>query len=153
MPTPVWISRIRASIGNDLLLVPVVAVLVRDAQGRLLLVRHRDSGAWGLPAGHVELGESPRATAIREVHEETGLSVTDLTLVDALGGPAFRYVYPNGDHCEYSVFVFEATLEGAAVPAPRDVEEITEVGFFARDDAPPLRIPWPEALLWRHAPT
>ena len=33
---------------------------------------------WGLPKGHAEDGESPVETALREVHEETGLD--DLTL-------------------------------------------------------------------------
>lgn len=38
----------------------------------VLLVRHRWRG-WVCPGGTVEHGESPRAAAVRELHEETGL--------------------------------------------------------------------------------
>ena len=52
--------------------------VVRDADGRLLLVRrgHAPSvGLWSLPGGRVEPGESPAQAAAREVLEETGLEV------------------------------------------------------------------------------
>lgn len=32
-------------------------------------------GYWGLPKGKLEEGETPRQAALREIHEETGLSV------------------------------------------------------------------------------
>ena len=41
----------------------------------LVLLRHRFGGHWSFPKGHVEEGESERQTALREVHEETGLSI------------------------------------------------------------------------------
>jgi 8-oxo-dGTP diphosphatase len=39
-------------------------------------------GLWSLPGGHIEPGETARAAAVREVREETGLSVEILGLVD-----------------------------------------------------------------------
>lgn len=42
-----------------------------------LIIQHR-SGHWGFPKGHVEPTETERQTAIREVYEETGLSITIL---------------------------------------------------------------------------
>ena len=47
--------------------------VVRDEAGRVLLVKRSDNGAWALPAGSMELGETMRECAIREVREETGL--------------------------------------------------------------------------------
>ena len=38
--------------------VPSVFVAVRDDQGRLLMVRRHDSGAWELSGGRVDVGES-----------------------------------------------------------------------------------------------
>lgn len=41
----------------------------------LVLIRHRFGGHWSFPKGHVEPGESERQTALREVREETGLTI------------------------------------------------------------------------------
>lgn len=42
----------------------------------ILLLRHRNGGHWSFPKGHVENGESEAETALREIFEETGLSVS-----------------------------------------------------------------------------
>jgi 8-oxo-dGTP pyrophosphatase MutT (NUDIX family) len=47
---------------------------VRDAAGRIALVRNTWSDGWILPGGAVEPDEDPATTARREVREETGLS-------------------------------------------------------------------------------
>ncbi|MFJ5677843.1 NUDIX hydrolase [Streptomyces sp. NPDC093097] len=49
-----------------------VGVIVLDADGRVLLGRHR-AGTWELPGGKVDPGEGVRSAAARELHEETGL--------------------------------------------------------------------------------
>lgn len=54
--------------------------LIRDWRGRTLLYYRR--GAWDMPKGHQEPGESLEDCALREVAEETGL--TDLELGDAI---------------------------------------------------------------------
>jgi len=43
--------------------------------GTILLHLHRRLGRWLQPGGHVEAGEAPSVTAIRETHEETGILV------------------------------------------------------------------------------
>ena len=50
--------------------------LVFDDHGRVAIIaRHSRSGhlEWCLPKGHIEKGETPQQTAVREVHEETGI--------------------------------------------------------------------------------
>lgn len=57
--------------------VGVAVILVRD--GKVLLGKRKGShgqGMWGFPGGHVEYGETPEVCAIREVYEETGLTIT-----------------------------------------------------------------------------
>lgn len=52
---------------------------------RLLLVRRRmdpEKGKWCLPGGYLDYGEDPKATAAREMLEETGLEVVIGELVD-----------------------------------------------------------------------
>lgn len=51
----------------------------------LLLVRRGKApalGLWSLPGGHVEAGELLVDAALREVHEETGISAVDMRFVD-----------------------------------------------------------------------
>jgi 8-oxo-dGTP pyrophosphatase MutT (NUDIX family) len=65
-------------------------VLVLDRADRLLLLRGvdpstRDRPFWFTVGGGLEPGETPRAGAVREVHEETGLLVRE----DDLVGPVF----------------------------------------------------------------
>lgn len=55
-----------------------VGGIVFDADGRLLLIRrgHEPSaGLWSLPGGRVEPGETDAEAVVRELHEETGLTV------------------------------------------------------------------------------
>lgn len=50
-------------------------VLFNDGNGRVLLVNPTYKKGWEIPGGYVEIGESPRAAAIREVKEELGLDI------------------------------------------------------------------------------
>lgn len=54
-----------------------------DEKARVLLVQRSkapDSGHWSLPGGRVELGESVREAAVREVREETRLELEERAL-------------------------------------------------------------------------
>ena len=60
-------------------IVEVVAGVIRDTGGRVLLTRRtqgRDlAGLWEFPGGKREPGESPEAALMRELHEELGIEV------------------------------------------------------------------------------
>jgi len=51
--------------------------LVRDGQGKIMLLL-QDDGYWELPGGGLEHDENPQDCLIREVKEETGLTVTSV---------------------------------------------------------------------------
>lgn len=54
-------------------------------RGRVLLLKRKNppnAGKWALPGGLVELGETVQEAAVREIREETGLSVVVERLLD-----------------------------------------------------------------------
>jgi 8-oxo-dGTP pyrophosphatase MutT (NUDIX family) len=64
-----YVRDLRDLVGDRLLLLPSVAVFVRDDAGRVLLVRHSDTGQWGAVGGGIDPGESPAEAARREAWE------------------------------------------------------------------------------------
>jgi ADP-ribose pyrophosphatase YjhB (NUDIX family) len=68
----------------------VAAVVFIEQDHRVLLVRRAmnpERGKWALPAGYIDDGEDPRDAAIREVGEETGLTIEITRLIDVQSGP------------------------------------------------------------------
>jgi ADP-ribose pyrophosphatase YjhB (NUDIX family) len=107
---------------------PSVAAVVTDGDGRLLLQRRSDNGLWGLPGGSVEIGESVTAAIVREVKEETGLTVAIERLVGVYSDPAFQIVrYPDGSVVHYISTLFACRiLEGDL----QTCEESLDLQFF-----------------------
>ena len=80
-------------------------LLVRDREGRVLICQLTYKRDWDLPGGVVEVGESPRDAAGREIEEELALAIEagDLLLTDWLppGGrwdDAVCQVFDGGEH-------------------------------------------------------
>jgi len=58
---------------------PTVGILIINPRGELLLVKtHKWHDKYGVPGGHIELGESAVEAAWREAREETGLEIRAL---------------------------------------------------------------------------
>ncbi|MFA7654031.1 MAG: NUDIX hydrolase [Candidatus Magasanikbacteria bacterium] len=81
-----------------------VMILPFDKKGNLMMIREYRSAhnkyVWFLPAGRMDKpGESPRASAQRELREELGYRARDLKLLSKR--------YPSG-HAVYNVYVFMA---------------------------------------------
>ena len=144
MSVPEHVRRLRAAVGTDLLLLPSVTVLPRRGD-EVLLVRHIDSGAWGVVGGSVDVDESPADAAVRECREETGLDVELTGILGALGGPEFRVTYPNGDQAAYVHVVYGARVVGGE--ARPDGEETLEVGWFPLGALPADRTGFVDATL------
>jgi 8-oxo-dGTP pyrophosphatase MutT (NUDIX family) len=135
---------LRDKIGHDLLMIPGVAGVLRDEQGRVLLHRNLD-GEWGVPAGAVEPGESPAQAIEREVLEETGLFVRVDRILGVVGGSDCRLTYPNGDQVEYVCTVFECSRVGGELLVSG--EETSMLRWFSVSSMPRLAFPYPDELL------
>jgi len=100
-------------------------VVRRDAAGlSVLLVRSKkDPTLWIFPKGHIEPGESPESTALRETYEESGV---EGTLAGPVGAPLEFDAGPVRVRVQY--FLIRATAES---PSP----EGREKRWFTLDEA------------------
>jgi 8-oxo-dGTP pyrophosphatase MutT (NUDIX family) len=137
---------LRLKLGRDLLLIPAVAAVIHDADGRLLLQERSSGEGWSLPAGAIEPGETPEEALRREVLEETRLDVVPTRILGVFGGKDFRWVYPNGDEIEATVIVYRCAVIGE-IAGERD-PETKSLRYFARGEAPQLAVGYPEATLF-----
>ena len=62
---------------------PVVAgaAAIIDKNGKILLMRRTDNQLWSMPAGQMEVGETPAEAVVRETFEETGIRCIPKALV------------------------------------------------------------------------
>ncbi|WP_051384687.1 NUDIX domain-containing protein [Sporolactobacillus laevolacticus] len=85
-----YIEQIRALVGHRPIILNVAGALIVDELGRVLLQKRTfPSETWGIPCGMMELGESTKETAKREIFEETGLTIAHLHLFNVYSGSSF----------------------------------------------------------------
>lgn len=135
MPVPEFILTLREKIGHDLLWLTGVTAVVLDDEGRVLLVRRSDSGAWAPVSGILEPGEQPAVAAVREVLEETGV-VASAERLSSTASETEPTICPNGDLVQFVDLTFRCRyLSGRAHVGD---DESTDVGWFALDALPPM---------------
>lgn len=118
--------------------VPSTTVAVRDDAGRLLLIHKIDNDYWALPGGGMEIGESIADAAVREVAEETGLTVEVSGLVGIYTDPGHVMAYDDGEvRQEFSVCFHARVLSGAL---REDGSETKEVRWVEPGDVADLSI-------------
>jgi 8-oxo-dGTP pyrophosphatase MutT (NUDIX family) len=132
-----YVRRLREKIGNDFMFMPSVTALIRDEDGRILLVQHVE-GRWQLPGGAIDPGERPAAAMQRECLEEAGITVEPIRIAGVYGGPEYTITYANGDEAGWVVTVFEARI-GAGDPSASD-DETQAVGWFRPDEIEALEL-------------
>ncbi len=147
MPISDYLRELRALVGSRPLLVPGAAGLVRNQEGRLLFQRRADDGRWSLPGGAVDPGESPAMAVVREVREETGLTVEPVELAGVFGGAGFHVTYPNGDQVDPVIMVFECRIVGGQLGCLDG--ESAELRWFEPEQPPPILLPYPRELFTR----
>ena len=129
------LRELRALVGPRPLFSPGANVRLSDPAGRVLLLRRPDTGLWTLPGGGMDLGETFEACARRELREETGLDVGEVTPLKLFIGPDYRWTYPHGDVIDHVSQLFSARYGGG--PLRLQPEEVSEARWFAPGELPP----------------
>ncbi len=117
--------------------VECVGAVIKDADGRLLLIKRGHepgAGLWSLPGGRIEPGETDQQAVARELLEETGLRVTCGRLVGTAELPGL-------DGAVIDVRDYVAVVTGGELAAGDDAADVCWVS--AADLA---RLPLTEGL-------
>ena len=116
---------------NDTI-ISVVAALIRDPEGRVLLVRKRGTEAFMQPGGKRDVGESDVAALSREIAEELGCRVRDAS-ARALG--VFDCPAANEPGFQVNASVYAVDVEGPIRPAG-EIDQIVWIDPHALPDLP-----------------
>lgn len=119
---------------------PGVSAVVFDDDGRVLLQQRTDNGAWGLPGGAVEFGESVLEALHREVREETGLTIAVERLVGVYSHPDHHQIitYPDGNVLHFVSTCFAGRPTGGTLTLG---DETSGLAWFAPPAWPPDLMP------------
>ncbi|WP_423220500.1 NUDIX domain-containing protein [Bifidobacterium imperatoris] len=162
-PTPAMMPQKRTSDGPttfaslDAQELPVVREysaggLIFDNQNRVAIIaRHSRSGhlEWCLPKGHIEKGETPQQTAVREVHEETGILgevIDSIATIDYWFTGTTQRVHKLVHHFALRQTGGELTVEG---DPDHEAEDAIWVRFDDLDDV--LSYPNERKIAWLYA--
>ncbi|MCI0479789.1 NUDIX hydrolase [Candidatus Uhrbacteria bacterium] len=117
------------------------AAILIDAEGRVLLGKRSPKedtvpGFWSLPAGKLE-SFGPASDVLednlkRELREEIGIEITDIRYLDS-------HMWTDREPPKITI-VFTARI-ASGEPTPLDPQEVTDVKWWAIDEA--LRLPLP----------
>ena len=107
--------------------------LVSNRRGDYLLINR--NGLWDLPKGHQEPGEDIGVTAVREVAEETG--VTLLELGDLICVTDHCYFRDNRWHLKHTWWYNMLYTDPVDLTPQRD-EDISKAAWVAKSSLPPF---------------
>lgn len=103
--------------------IPAVGVILYD-KGRVLIIKRAfepSANRWSIPGGAVELGESVREAARREIKEELGLDVKIRDVVEVLDNVVYE-----GDRIKYHYVLidFWAEVQGGTLQPNKECLDV-----------------------------
>jgi 8-oxo-dGTP diphosphatase len=108
--------------------IDIVTAVIRDAAGRMLVVRKRGTAIFMKPGGKREPGEDDLTALARELDEEIGCRLISATLLGAFEAPA-----ANEPGFTVRAATYLATVEGR-IAAHAEIEELAWIDPAAPGD-------------------
>lgn len=123
---PGWLQNIAARVIRPLFQVFAVAVVFNEKK-QLLLVKltYQRFHPWGIPGGGIEYGEQPEDAVVREMLEETGITVAIKRFLLAKTWTPARV----------GLYYLCTIRRGDFQPS----DEVSEIGYFSKDNLPDVR--------------
>ena len=106
-------------------LLPAAFAAVRNVASEVLVVRRIDDGNWELPGGRIEVGETALQAVIREVAEESGVTIEVTGLSGVYSDPSHVLLDPDGAVHQQLALCFHAVpapAENSETPRPDGIE-------------------------------
>lgn len=122
---------------------PCVGVMLVNREGHVFVGQRNDrfEEAWQMPQGGVDKGEAPRAAALRELREETGVPA-DLVEIVAETGDWLPYDLPH----DLVPKIWKGRFRGQE-------QKWYLMRFLGRDDQIDIQTEHPEFTCWRWQPS
>lgn len=110
---------------------PKVAVgaIVGNDDGKILLVKRRESGVWLYPTGWADVGYSPAEVAMKEVEEETGILAEPVQLLGVVDGMRMGF-------SRFGMYMLLFHLRATGGELNGHPLETDGVGWFGADELP-----------------
>ncbi len=93
-----------------------IGVIIYNSKDEILIGKRKSNhgkGLWGLPGGHLELGETPEKCAIRETLEESSVTISTPHIIASTND-----IFSDNKH--YITLFIEATLKSGT---PKCIEK------------------------------
>ncbi|MGJ7417024.1 NUDIX domain-containing protein [Streptomyces cinereoruber] len=123
---------------------PIVDVHVVVRQGDKILLSQRGGpygyGQWHAPSGKLDPGETPAEAAVRELHEETGL-----TALPSAVTLRHTVIHHQGDGTPDRYGLFYELTEFTGEPENREPAKCLALEWYPDHDLPKELIPYPAA--------
>ncbi len=127
-----YVGQLRKLVGNQKVITTAARAVIRDNNGRVLLIRRRDNFLWAMPAGGQELDESITDCLRREVKEECGLGVISATPMAIYSH--ISVVTTHGD--PYHLFLMQFLVDEWVGTLITETDETVDARFFSIDCLP-----------------
>jgi len=111
-----------------------VSAVIQNSYGQLLLIRRTDNNLYSIPGGGQEIGETLTQAVVREVQEETGITVRVVELIGAYSDPKHVIGYTDGEVKQEFSICFRAEPVSGELRTSSESSEVHWVDLSTLDD-------------------
>ena len=132
-----YIPYMRKMIGHKRMLTVGLCCLILNEKNQLLLEKRTDNGLYCIPGGSLDFDETVIEGVKREVREETGILLKEVSLFMIQSGNKMQLSYPNGDVTDYMDLCFIARVDSKDIDLNKEHdEESSLIAFYDLDKLP-----------------